>query len=231
MTETTNTPAAAADPVAAAPVSTPVAQPAASSWLARARAWFSAAVAKVKAAAAAPATPQAQPAAGPDLVDTAPQPVATPGKARAWLSAAGSWLRNAAAWLVRKPALLGVLVLLALLIAAGALWPRLAPVQSSPPPEQTTAAVPGVNPLAELVTRLDEQDAMLAELQDQVAKLQDRPRAAQPSRSSSAQRPAAAGPAPASPPQQQRPAAVWGQTDLDRAISNFTPPTTFGAHE
>lgn len=219
MTETTNTPAAAADPVAVAPVSTPVAQPADSNLLSRVRAWFSAAVDKVKAAAAAPATPQAQPAAGPDLVDTAPPPVAAPGKARAWLSAA--W-----AWLVRKPALLGVLVLLALLIAAGALWPRLAPVQSSLPPEQTAAVAQTVNPLAELVARIEALEAQVAELQDPP---QPWPQttARQPSRSATAQRPAATSANPAIQPQQ--PAAAWGQTDLDRAISNFTPPTTFGA--
>lgn len=217
MTDPTTTPAAPPEPSAPA-----------SNWLTRARAWFAAAVAKVKAAAAAkPADPQAQPE-GVDLVDTAPQPAAAPGKARAWLSAAWAWVRSAAAWLTRKPVFLGVLVLLALLIAAGALWPRLAPVQSSPPPEQTTAAVPATNPLAELVTRLDEQDAMLAELQDQVAELQDPQQpAAAPRRSATTHRPVAAGPAPAGQPQRQP--AAWGQTDLDRAIDQFTPPTTFGA--
>jgi hypothetical protein len=154
----------------------------------------------------------------------APQPAAA-GRARAWLAAAWAWLRGAGAWLLRHPVLLGALVLLALLLAAGALWPRLAPVQSSPPPEQSAAAGPATNPLAPLVARIEAIESQLADLQA----LPQPSSAARPAQRSApaphaSDQPAGQGAAPAQPA-----AAAWGPTDLDRAIADFTPPTTFGA--
>jgi outer membrane murein-binding lipoprotein Lpp len=98
----------------------------------------------------------------------------------------------------------------------------------TPGPEQRPIAeqpaAVQINPLAELVDRIDELEAMVAELQEQMADLQ-----ALPPPSSSAQRKASAQPAGQGAAPAQPAAAAWGPTDLDRAIADFTPPTTFGA--
>lgn len=102
---------------------------------------------------------------------------------------------------------------------------RPAPEQAPPPAAVQT------NPLAPLVARLDALEADVVNLQDRAADLEDAqpPQPTAPRRRAAASTPA--NPSQAAQPQQpQAPQPeAWGATDLDRAIDEFTPPTTFGA--
>lgn len=173
--------------------------------LARVRAWFAAAVATVRAAAAPPQAQQ-----GTDLVDTAP---AVPGKFRVWL--AGAW----AAVKRGRVAIILIVIGVLLLMAVERWWP------STPPADQPAAAQPQVP--TELVDRVYALDAHVVDLQDRVAALENsqQPQAEAPRRSA-AQR-AAPAPSTQTAPEPER--RRWGTTDLDRAITDFTPSTTFGA--
>lgn len=98
-------------------------------------------------------------------------------------------------------------------------------------PQAEPAATTQTNPLAPLVARLDALEADVVNLQDRAADLEDAqpPQPTAPRRRAAASTPA--NPSQAAQPQQpQAPQPeAWGATDLDRAIDEFTPPTTFGA--
>lgn len=203
-------------PVEQVPVQRDAPQPA-PGILARVRAWFAAAVATVKTAAAPPQAQQ-----GTDLVDTAPPLVDASagwwGKARAALGRVGAWLAEMGrvwpvGWIVWVAALLIGIILLA--------------IYSDKPDVAQEPAAAQTNPLTPLVDRLDAMAAQVATLQGQVADLQrsQQPQAAAPRRSA-AQRTAPAPSTQTAPEPERR---RWGATDLDRAITDFTPPTTFGA--
>ncbi|MDP3324243.1 MAG: hypothetical protein Q8S71_11940 [Hydrogenophaga sp.] len=132
-----------------------------------------------------------------------------------WRNTGNRSAATALAWV----ALAAAVVLAVVLLNTCSDAPDLA---QSPSAEQPAAVQ--INPLAELVDRIDELEAMVAELQEQMADLQTLPPPSSSAQRKASAQPAGQGAAPAQPA-----AAAWGPTDLDRAIADFTPPTTFGA--
>lgn len=162
------------------------------------------------------------------MSDPSTQPAAASAFARARARAAliAWWSVDDNLWKVLMFFVIGV-SLLSVTALIVSIWAGLTGLDQGPIAEQTAVSAPAATAETDLQAQVDALRLRVAALEACAPQARPEP---EPSpaqhRASSAPRSTAQRP-PQAP--SAEPAPLWGTTDLDRAIDDFTPPTTFGA--